>query len=122
VHFWIPFQHTDAANGCLRFVPGSHRAALLPHVGAYATNPHVLKTDYSGTVCREVPLRLGDVSIHTSLTLHASAPNHSNAVRKAWIIHFGDKPMWFKRLMQAREVIRRAAVHVSSYRSGGQPE
>ncbi|MBB5714361.1 phytanoyl-CoA dioxygenase family protein [Sphingomonas aerophila] len=31
LHFWIPFQDATVDNGCMRFVPGSHRMPLLPH-------------------------------------------------------------------------------------------
>jgi ectoine hydroxylase-related dioxygenase (phytanoyl-CoA dioxygenase family) len=105
VHFWIPLQDTDATNGCLRFVPHSHEAELQPHVSAYAANPHVLRTcsDYSGRAVA-VPLRKGDMSIHTNLTIHSSGANESNTVRKAWIIHFGDRPLWYKRMLQLKDL------------------
>ena len=104
VHFWIPLQETDTTNGCMRFVAGSHQAELEPHISAYAGNPHVLKTgaDY-GAVAVDFPLRKGDVGIHTNLTLHSSGPNESNDIRKAWIIHFGDRSIWYKRMMQLRD-------------------
>jgi ectoine hydroxylase-related dioxygenase (phytanoyl-CoA dioxygenase family) len=101
LHFWIPFQDTDARRGALRFVPGSHKSALLPHTSAYDGNPHVLTAPVPAhETSVELPLRQGDVSIHTNLTLHSSGPNHSDTVRKAWIIHFGNRPNWYKHLMQ----------------------
>ncbi len=104
VHFWIPLQETGTTNGCLRFVRGDDVAALQPHRRAHAANPHVLRTvlDYT-QLAVDVPLRKGDVSIHTNLTVHASRANESDAIRKAWIIHFGDKSLWYKRFMQLKE-------------------
>ena len=31
VSFWIPLQKATADNGCLRFIPGSHKGGVLPH-------------------------------------------------------------------------------------------
>jgi len=115
LHFWIPLQDTNSVSGCLRFVPGSHKNALLPHASAYVGNPHVLSVNLDAIRAVDVPLHKGDVSIHTSLTLHSAGANRSDAIRKAWIIHFGDKPRWFKHLMKARDLLavralRRAGV------------
>jgi hypothetical protein len=102
LHFWIPLQDVGLDAGCLRFVPGSHKRAL-PHRRAYEQNPHVLSVAceaVNGSI--QVPLRRGDISIHTSLTLHSSGPNDTDAIRKAWIIHYGDRPRWYKHLMKLR--------------------
>jgi ectoine hydroxylase-related dioxygenase (phytanoyl-CoA dioxygenase family) len=89
VHFWIPLQETDTSNGCLRFVRSRHPAGLQPHIRAYAANPHVLRA-------------AGDYA-----HVHSSGVNESNHIRKAWIIHFGDKSIWYKRMMQLRAVTGR---------------
>ena len=84
---------------------------VQPHTSAYTNNAHVLRTsaDYrEGAI--DLPLRKGDVSIHTNLTIHSSAPNRSDDVCKAWIIHFGDKSIWHKRVMQLKDVAAAAAL------------
>jgi hypothetical protein len=111
LHFWIPLQETDATNGCLRFIAGSDETGLQPHTSAYTNNAHVLRTsaDYrEGAI--DLPLRKGDASIHTNLTIHSSAPNRSDDICKAWIIHFGDKSIWHKRIMQLKDVAAAAAL------------
>ena len=107
LHFWIPLQDTSVEGGALRFVPGSHRWALLDHGRAYERNPHVLRAMRSPDVrsAEAVPLRRGDVSIHTSRTLHASGPNRTDGPRKAWIIHFGDTSVVSKHLMKLRDLM-----------------
>jgi ectoine hydroxylase-related dioxygenase (phytanoyl-CoA dioxygenase family) len=102
VHFWIPFQDVDEAGGCLRFVPASHTEDLRPHISAYEAHPHILRAAVPEPVHGVgQPLRLGDVSVHTNFTLHSSGPNRTARTRKAWIIHFGDRPRWFKHLLRA---------------------
>jgi len=108
LHFWIPLQDTSIESGALRFVPGSHKGPLLSHVKAYERNPHVLEAGARRDATRvvDVPLRRGDVTIHTSVTLHASGPNNTDHIRKAWIIHFGDRSATYKHVTKLHNVIR----------------
>jgi hypothetical protein len=101
LHFWIPLQDVDEASGCLRFVPASHTGMVWRHTSAFEAHPHVLRADIATPASVvEQPLKLGDVGIHTNFTLHSSGPNRTNAVRKAWIIHFGDRPRWYKQVLR----------------------
>jgi len=103
VHFWIPFHDVDGASGCLRFVPASHSGTVWRHGPAYAAHPHILRADLDEPpTAVEQPLKLGDISVHTNFTLHSSGPNRTESVRKAWIIHFGDRPRWYKHLLRVR--------------------
>ena len=36
VSAWLALSEVTAANGCMRFVPGSHKGALLPHKDSFA--------------------------------------------------------------------------------------
>jgi hypothetical protein len=101
VHFWVPLQDVDEENGCMHFIPGSHRAGLSHHEPlknasggiTYAASP-----DLSNAVA--VPLAAGGLTIHTPLTMHFTGPNRTMGVRKAWILHFG--PMgWLAKLHPA---------------------
>jgi ectoine hydroxylase-related dioxygenase (phytanoyl-CoA dioxygenase family) len=65
ITLWIPMADVDRANGCLWYVPGSHRA----EEGAAAPPP----------VC--VPMQRGDVAVHTMGTLHMSGRNRTEAPR-----------------------------------------
>ena len=102
VHFWIPFQDTCEENGTL-FFADCKPEGLLPHK---EVNPAG-----SGLLCVSVapagPVHVlqakkGDISIHTNLTLHAASENYSDQTRKAWVVHFGDRPVWYKHWLQLR--------------------
>lgn len=92
LHFWIPLQEVSPENGCMHFVPGSHRSGLVAHVRR--ENGHLLEVERGEWPqdWREVvacPLAVGGVTIHTPLTLHYTSPNRSSGMRRAWILHFG---------------------------------
>lgn len=98
VHFWIPLQDVDEANGCMHFVPGSHRLGLVPHESlrnaSGGTTLRARDVAVEGAVA--APIAMGGCTIHTPLTLHFTGPNRSAAPRRAWILHFGALGRWAK--------------------------
>lgn len=111
VHFWIPFQDVDEASGCLQFVAARPSDRLEPHQSAYEAHPHILRAQIPEPAHVVLqPLKRGDISVHTNFTMHSSGPNQTNRTRKAWIIHFGDRPRWLKHFLRAgARLSRRAA-------------
>lgn len=102
LHFWIPFQDTYAGNGAMQFVEGSHNN-FFPHTLAYPGKSHILKVvNAPDAKIHCMGINRGDVSLHTNLTLHSAGVNKSEQTRKAWIIHFGQKPAWYKRILQLK--------------------
>ncbi|PUA28567.1 MAG: hypothetical protein B0W54_19220 [Cellvibrio sp. 79] len=105
LHFWIPFQDTGIDNGAMQFVVGRH-SELLKHQLAYQQNSHVLTvTDLPANDIFTMNINRGDVSLHTNLTLHSSLANNSELPRKAWIIHFGKKPEFYKWFYKVKTLI-----------------
>jgi ectoine hydroxylase-related dioxygenase (phytanoyl-CoA dioxygenase family) len=93
---WMPLDDVDVDNGCLWFLPGSHRGDVLRHrhVG---DDPavHLLElvdaVDTSAAV--PVPLRAGAVSFHHPRLLHSSRPNVTDRPRRAWANEFQSAPI-----------------------------
>jgi hypothetical protein len=95
VTFWIAVDDAGLANGCLQFLPGSHRRGLVDHVGtsermshqprnAEAIEPHVklsALTDLPGEVA--VPLPAGSAVAFSAMVLHRSGMNNSAMPRRA---------------------------------------
>jgi hypothetical protein len=91
LHFWIPLQAVTEENGCMWFVPGSHRGPLLEHtiISGRATGGTLAAKSVDPTAAVACPLRLGGATIHHPLTLHYTGANESEQYRRAWILHFG---------------------------------
>jgi hypothetical protein len=68
----------DADNGCLQFVPGSHRLA---------DDADVQAVQLTGPVC-DLPARAGDVAVHDVRTAHASRANGCERPRRSIVVEF----------------------------------
>jgi hypothetical protein len=115
VHFWIPLQDATEQNGCLWYVPGSHRTGPAAHrvanprtAGASSVSAGATLTLNEVDASRAVscPLAVGGVAIHHPLTFHYAGPNQTDDYRRAWILHFGAfghwRSKWHPRALAAR--------------------
>jgi len=87
---WIPLQDVDEHNGCMQFASGSHRSGVMPHQ-AINNDPRIHGLEVAGLHPPRVvtcPLKLGGATLHHARTLHYSAPNHSAADRRAYVLVF----------------------------------
>lgn len=87
---WIALDDVDAANGCLRYIDGSHLGPILPH------NP-VPGQDYNRLPPQELLdlrkeslalVKRGGVVFHHSKTLHTSHRNESERWRRGYAAHW----------------------------------
>lgn len=91
---WIPLQPATRENGCMQFVPRSHRLDVLPH-HCINNDPriHGLEVDEADlTAPVACPLPPGGATIHHNRTLHYTGPNRSDIPRRAYILAFGLPP------------------------------
>jgi ectoine hydroxylase-related dioxygenase (phytanoyl-CoA dioxygenase family) len=90
---WIPFDGSTLDNGCMAYVPGSHRVGLRKFVNIFFGEPEDLLAepaiDGVEPVLVEVPR--GSVAYHHGLTAHLARPNVTDSVRRVHtIIYFAD--------------------------------
>ncbi len=88
---WIPLQPATLENGCMQFVPGSHKQEVLTH-HCINNDPriHGLEVDSADTsTAVACPLPPGGATIHHNRTLHYTGPNRSEIPRRAYILAFG---------------------------------
>lgn len=80
---WIAIDDSDAANGCMRVLPRSHREGVKAH-GTAQRQGNLLSinqeipddlVDTAGAV--DLELRAGQMSVHHGRLVHASNPNRS---------------------------------------------
>jgi hypothetical protein len=85
---WMPLDGATVENGCMSFIPGSHRSEVLPHrhVGDDPRVHALYTTPDQAEVARAVPVPTpaGGAVFHHSRTLHASGPNSTDKVRRAY--------------------------------------
>ena len=84
---WLALDQTTLENGCLWFVPGSHRQPVRRHRYSGETS-HALETDASETEAVACPLAPGSATFHDGGTLHYSRGNSTSARRRALITNF----------------------------------
>ena len=92
----IHLQDADEDNGCLRFVPGSHKLGRLDPNASLLGNDDGTAKDFIEKHPLEsatpVIAKAGDVAFFHYFTLHGSTPNTSERVRQTMLLqmHAGD--------------------------------
>lgn len=90
---WLAISESNAENGCMKILPGTHRLDRLDHVEIYNENSLlknggeiIEKLDESKA--RNVILSPGEMSIHQNSIIHGSLPNTSSYRRTGYIIRY----------------------------------
>ena len=89
---WVGLDDSDEENGCVRYVPGSHRWPLLPREALAGDMDTVLS--YLNEEQRKQfhpvasVLKAGEASFHHPMTLHGSFENRSDRPRRGVVINF----------------------------------
>jgi ectoine hydroxylase-related dioxygenase (phytanoyl-CoA dioxygenase family) len=82
LNVWAPLVPARVENGCMQFIPGTHKLGVVPH----QQRPHYLEIarEYlEPRLDRAVPIEVapGDVILFHNLLFHQGLPNHSRAIR-----------------------------------------
>lgn len=88
VSAWIALDDSTAENGCVRFIPGSHKFGMLPHAasGVVGNSLAVVHEERLDAIPEHpVEVRRGAVVLHHCLTVHRSEPNLSSVPRRGLI-------------------------------------
>jgi hypothetical protein len=86
--FWFPLEAYGPDAGTMSFVNGSHRAGVLGDYTTYGGGdaldvfPELRALEISPTMTYEV----GDITVHTHLTIHGAGPNLLDRPRWAYIV------------------------------------
>ena len=98
---WIAIDDVDAENGCMRFLPQSHRQPSLPHVVDERDNLVLNQTLAPGTLddtqAVDVELQAGQMSMHDIHLVHGSNPNTSNRRRAGLAVRYMPATSHFQR-------------------------
>lgn len=90
---WCAIDHSTIENGCMRFVPGSHREPKLRRhapLKGDREDSHTLvaEVDEQRDELRPVPIARGDVTVHNERVIHGSGGNTSAGWRRAYVVAF----------------------------------
>ena len=105
LNMWVALDDATRENGCLKYIPGSHKDGLLHHEltgsmyfegkleGEQRENSEqdgatLYIKDYSDENAIYAPVNAGGVNIHHSLTVHGSDINSDNSPRGALVLIF----------------------------------
>lgn len=88
---WIGLDDSTSENGCVHYVPGSHRWNLLP-VTDLANDMNSIQTVLSDEQKEKfkpvaIELRKGEASFHHPLMVHGSFENKTSRPRRATVIN-----------------------------------
>jgi len=89
---WIGLDDSTRDNGCVYYVPGSHRWSLLPITGL-AGNMDAIKEVLSPAQWEQfvhpvaIELKAGECSFHHPLMVHGSFENRTDRPRRATVIN-----------------------------------
>lgn len=88
---WIGLDDSTAANGCLHYVPGSHRWPDLPKTGLTGDMDSIqsVLTDEQKEKFKPVAIELkkGESSFHHPRMIHGSYANYTDRPRRATVIN-----------------------------------
>lgn len=88
---WIGLDDSTVDNGCLQYVPRSHRWDLLPITGLAGKMDAIRKvlTDEQWNDFKPVPIELkaGECAFHHPLLIHGSQENRTDRPRRAVVIN-----------------------------------
>lgn len=93
VSAWLALGPVNQANGCMRFVPGSHKSDIVEHKDTFDSSNFLTRGQEADVEIDEddvvhCELEPGQASFHHGKLLHASAPNRSDVRRLGLAINY----------------------------------
>lgn len=79
---WIALSEVSTANGCMKFIPGSHTQDIVPHVDTFDANNLLsrgqeIAVDVDEDEAVHVELAAGEMSLHHGKLFHGSSVNRT---------------------------------------------
>jgi len=91
---WIPFEDVTKADGCMAYVPGSHKSGGLRVVDiTHKSEPYDILRDpaLAGRKPVDVEVKAGSIIWHNGFTVHAARPNLSPKPRRVFtVVYFAE--------------------------------
>jgi phytanoyl-CoA hydroxylase len=88
---WIAIEDATLGNGCMWYVPGSHKTATADknlNIGQDFAGLFKMYPEWKNIEPASVPVPAGSVVFHNGLTAHAAGANLTNKPRRAFAVAF----------------------------------
>lgn len=90
---WLALSPATLASGCMEFVAGSHKQAILPHEDSVnelnlLSRGQEVRADVAPEDRIPILLQPGEMSLHHGMTIHGSGPNQSDDRRIGVVIRY----------------------------------
>jgi ectoine hydroxylase-related dioxygenase (phytanoyl-CoA dioxygenase family) len=90
---WVALTPATRENGCMRFIPGSHRREIVDHRDTFdesnmLSRGQEVSVDVNEEDGVDATLRPGEMSLHHGHLFHASHPNRSSDRRIGLVIRY----------------------------------
>jgi hypothetical protein len=90
---WLSLSPATPASGCMNFVKGSHKNAILEHEDTFDPNNLLSRGQEVKVAVAEkdkhpIEIHPGQISLHHGLTIHGSGPNTTDDRRIAAVIRY----------------------------------
>ncbi len=85
---WVAIDEATLENGCMRFIPGSHKWGLIDHTPLPGQEHNLSPQHVDLSTEIAVPCKAGDVALFHTLVLHHSLPNRTDQWRRSFICHY----------------------------------
>ncbi|MEX0960034.1 MAG: phytanoyl-CoA dioxygenase family protein [Burkholderiales bacterium] len=90
---WVAFSVSNASNGAMRVIPGSHLKDQLPHKDTFAQNNLLTRgqevaVEVDDNQAIEMVLQPGEASLHHVRIVHGSEPNRADFRRIGFAIRY----------------------------------
>jgi len=85
ISIWVALDDATPDNGCLYFIPGSHRVAVKdnPPIGQSMSALFEMYPEMAGTNAVRAQMKAGSASFHNGRTFHAAQANMTPRPRRA---------------------------------------
>ncbi len=91
VSIWMPLLDATQDNGCMLYIPGSHREGVLPHRspgGDRKVHSIECTEGFNMSAAVACPVAAGHATVHHGRTVHSAGPNRTSIPRYALIFSF----------------------------------
>jgi len=90
---WVALTAATPANGCMRFIPGSHQREIVGHRDTFdetnmLSRGQEISVDVNEAEAVDAVLQPGEMSLHHGHLFHASNPNTSTGRRIGLVIRY----------------------------------